>query len=257
MIRALPSILFALWSLVAPIAWAATTEELYVDRCAMCHLPGIAGAPKVGDQAEWARRVRSGLNLLYRNALEGVPNTAMTPKGGHVDLSDGQFRAIVDWMLAAARLTPAMLDAAARYDRRNITNRDFVRLDADFDGTLSRDEIAADPVLLKSFARFDADGDGSLSVTEYESAEAALERERRAVRADDYTLVAAVYGALKSVKGVDPQYVKVESSGGVVVLTGIVDQASDALRVQDAVKRIPGIQQLDNRLVSGHQIGWD
>ena len=250
-------LLFALWALLVPAATAATTEELYVGRCAMCHLPGIAGAPKVGDQAEWAKRVRAGLSLLYRNGLEGMPNTAMMPKGGHADLSDEQFRAIVDMMLTAARLTPAVLDAAARYDRRRITNRDFIRLDANFDGMLSREELAADAVLLKSFARFDADGDGGLSVAEYESAEAALERERRAVTADDYTLVAAVYGALKGVKGVDPQYVKVEASGGVVVLTGIVDQAPDALRVQDAVKRIPGIQKLDNRLVSGHQIGWD
>jgi cytochrome c5 len=245
-----------LWALAVP-ALAATTEELYVGRCAMCHLPGIAGAPKVGDQAEWARRARSGLNLLYRNALEGMPNTAMMPKGGHPDLSDGEFRAIVDMMLAAARLTPAALEAAQRYDRRNISNRDFIRLDANFDGLLSRDELAADPALLAGFARFDADRDGGLSVAEYEAAEAALERERRAVKADDFALVTAVYGTLKSLKGVDPQYVKVESSSGVVILTGIVDQAADARRVQDAVKRIPGIQKLDNRLVSGHQIGWD
>jgi hypothetical protein len=36
-----------------------------------------------------------------------------------------------------------------------------------------------------------------------------------------------------------------------------VDEAADAMRVQDVVKRIPGIQKLDNRLVSGHQIEWD
>jgi cytochrome c5 len=250
-------LLFALWTLFAPGAYAATTQELYVDRCAMCHLPGIAGAPKVGDQAEWARRVRAGMNQLYRNALEGMPNTAMMAKGGHTDLGDGEFRAIVDLMLAAARLTPAMLEAAARYDRRNISNRDFIRLDVNFDGALARDELAADPVLLKNFARFDADRDGSLSVAEYESAEAALERERRAVTADDYTLVTAIRAALKGLKGVDPQYVKIESSNGLVVLTGIVDEAADALRAQNAVKRIPGIQKLDNRLVSGHQIGWD
>jgi cytochrome c5 len=250
-------LLFALWALFAPGAFGATTQELYIDRCAMCHLPGIAGAPKVGDQAEWARRVRTGMNLLYRNALEGMPNTAMMPKGGHTDLADGEFKAIVDLMLAAARLPPAALEAAARYDGRRISNRDFIRLDTDLDGALAREELAADPVLLKSFARFDANRDGKLDVGEYETAETTLERERRAVTADDYTLVSAVRVALNGVKGIDSQYVKIESSNGVVALIGIVDEAADAVRAQDVVKRIPGIQKLDNRLVSGHQIGWD
>lgn len=168
-------LLFALWALFASAASAATTQELYIDRCAMCHLPGIAGAPGVGDQAEWTRRVRSGMNLLYRNAVEGMPNTAMMPKGGHTDLTDGEFKAIVDLMLAAARLPPAALEAAARYDRRRISNRDFIRLDANLDGALAREELAADPVLLKSFARFDADRDGKLNVAEYENAETRTE----------------------------------------------------------------------------------
>jgi cytochrome c5 len=53
-------LLFALWSLIASAASAATTQELCMARCAMCHLPGIAGAPKVGDQAEWAWREMNG-----------------------------------------------------------------------------------------------------------------------------------------------------------------------------------------------------
>jgi len=58
-------------------AGATPPPENYTSLCAICHLPGIAGAPKVDDTANWARRARSGLSMLYCNALEGIPNTAM------------------------------------------------------------------------------------------------------------------------------------------------------------------------------------
>lgn len=224
--------------------------------CALCHLPGIHGAPRVGDQADWSRRARSGLNLVYRNAIEGMPNTAMLPLGS-APLSAAEVRAIVDHMLAATALpAPALLDAA-RYDKLGITDRDFVRQDANFDGFLTREELKDDPVLLKHFARFDGNGDGRLNEAEYLKAEATLVRERAAVQVDDGTLEIAVRDALAKIKGVDFQYVKVAVKSGTVSVTGIVGHASVAVQAQDAIKRIAGIQKIDNRLVSGDQIGWD
>lgn len=240
-----------------PAAGADTIPEHYMQRCAVCHLPGIAGAPKVGDTADWTRRTLPGINAVYRNALEGVPNTAMMAKGGHDDLKDDLIRAIVDYMISAARLSPETLKAAARYDALKISNRDFIRLDTDFDGFLSGNEIAGDAALARAFARFDADRDGRLSVAEDENAEATLERERMAVRVDDGALIAAVRAALAGVKGLDLVHTKLQVANGVVAIIGVVEDAATAIRAQDAIKRIPGIQKIDNRLVSGHQIGWD
>jgi cytochrome c5 len=93
---------------------AASPEETYMRDCAVCHLPGIAGAPKVGDKAEWTKRVGAGLNNVYRNALEGIPNTAMAGKGGQTDLSDDLVKAIVDYMIGAASLDASVLEAAKR-----------------------------------------------------------------------------------------------------------------------------------------------
>jgi hypothetical protein len=186
-----------------------------------------------------------------------MPNTAMMAKGGHTDLPDAEFKAIVDLMLAAAKLPAAALAAAARYDKLGITDRDFVRRDADFDGSLSRQELGDDPTLLRQFARFDEDRDGRLSEAEYLKAEATLERERVAVQVDDTSLAVAVWAALAKVKGVDPQYARVEVAAGAVVMIGIVEEAAVATRAYDAVKRINGVKRIDNRLVSGHQMGWD
>jgi len=252
----LPFFLIPHPSSLIPEASAATAAEHYMSYCALCHLPGIHGAPRVGDQADWTQRLRAGLSMIYRNAIEGMPNTAMLPLGS-APLPAAEVKAIVDHMLAATALPSAALQEAARYDKLGITDRDFIRRDANYDGFITRDELAADPVLLKSLARFDGDGDGRLGEAEYLKAEAALASERAAVQVDDSTLEIAVRSALAKVKGVDFQYTKVEVRAGVVAIIGIVGHASVAVQAQDAVKRIPGVKKIDNRLVSGDQIGWD
>src|SRR5262245_22037191 len=255
--HALPVTLFLAALTPWPASGVDTVPELYMQRCALCHLPGIAGSPKVGDRDEWARRVRGGMSMVYRNAIDGIPNTAMSAKGGAAELKDEDVKAIVDYMIAAAKLSPHTLKAAARYEALNISNRDFIRLDSNFDGALSREEIAGDAALLQNFARFDMNRDGRLSVLEYENAEATLERERMAVRVDDASLVAAVRAAIAKVNGVDIDNTKVEAANGVVAMIGIVEEPLTATLAYDAVKRIPGIQKINNRLVSGHQMGWD
>jgi cytochrome c5 len=47
-------------------------EETYKAVCAACHAQGIAGAPKVGDNAAWAAHIKEGLAALAKNAINGV-----------------------------------------------------------------------------------------------------------------------------------------------------------------------------------------
>jgi cytochrome c5 len=245
------------FSLVLPVSFAADPGETYMRDCAVCHLPGIAGAPKVGDKEEWSRRVRAGMEMLYRNALEGIPNTAMQAKGGQTDLPDALVRAIVDYMVNAAALDARVLEAARRYDKLGISDRDFVRYDANYDGFLSPGELKDDPVLASNLGRFDADADGRLDPREFSRAEATLEAERTAAHADDATLVSAARSALRKVAGIDVQSTKIEADRGVVSIVGIVSNAEIVRRAEGALKRIPGIKKIDNRLVSGEQMGWD
>jgi len=236
---------------------AATPAEQYEQFCTICHLPGSHGAPKVGDRDAWTLRLRSGLNPVYRNALEGIPNTTMLAKGGQAGLPEGEFRAIVDFMIAATALPPSVISDAKRYDRLGLTDRDFIRRDVSRDGYLSRQEVSTDPVLLKGFSRFDSNRDGRLSETEYRNAEAALERERMAVNADDAELYVSVGKAMAAVKGLQTDEVKVEITAGALVLSGVVSHPTLAIQVQDAVKRVPGLKSIQNRLVTGDQMGWD
>lgn len=230
---------------------------LYSENCAHCHTPGISDAPKLGDRQEWSKRIRPGLKLLYQAAIEGVPNTAMAAKGGHRELGDAEIRAIVDFMVAAAALPRSTLAAATRYDALGITDREFIRLDANFDGGLTPAEIRHDRALAGGFARFDRNRNGKLDIREYQALETQLDSERAAVTVDDAQLAATIRSALSALPGFPEKEVKIESASGAIVITGVVPHAVDARRAWLAVRRIAGIKKLDNRLVSGELLAWD
>jgi cytochrome c5 len=76
-------------------------KDVYDKVCSVCHAAGVAGAPKFGDKAGWAARVKAGKDALYTSALKG--KGAMPPKGGNAALSDADVKAAVDYMVAAAK----------------------------------------------------------------------------------------------------------------------------------------------------------
>ena len=88
---------------IASGAFAATAEETYKSSCAACHDAGVANAPKLGDKAAWAPRMKQGQDALYTSALKGKPGTAMVAKGGFANLSDAEVKSVVDLMIAKAK----------------------------------------------------------------------------------------------------------------------------------------------------------
>jgi len=79
----------------------ADGKATYDTVCMACHSTGAAGAPKYGDKAAWAPRLKQGQPALYAAALKG--KGAMPPKGGNTTLSDDAVKAAVDYMAAAAK----------------------------------------------------------------------------------------------------------------------------------------------------------
>ncbi len=79
---------------------AATGEALYKQACAVCHVAGVAGAPKLDDKAAWAPRLALGLDGLTASVIKG--KGAMPPKGGS-SASDAEIKASVEYMLASIK----------------------------------------------------------------------------------------------------------------------------------------------------------
>jgi cytochrome c5 len=75
------------------VASLKTGEQVYKLVCSACHSIGAAGAPKTGDAAAWAPRIKTGYESLLTSALKG--KGAMGAQGGG-DYSDYEVaRAVV------------------------------------------------------------------------------------------------------------------------------------------------------------------
>ena len=64
--------------------------------CALCHITGEAGAPVVGDTAEWQRRLQQGEEAIINNVVEGF--NSMPPLGYCMACEVSDFRAMVAYM---------------------------------------------------------------------------------------------------------------------------------------------------------------
>ncbi len=76
-------------------------KAVYEANCTACHAAGIAGAPKAGDKAAWAPRLKAGMDAMYATTLKG--KGAMPPKGGNPSLADADVKAAVDYLAGTAK----------------------------------------------------------------------------------------------------------------------------------------------------------
>ena len=79
-------------------------EAVYKKACTTCHATGLAGAPKLGDTADWGPRIAQGEALLLEHAIKGFTGKKgmMPPKGGFVNLSDDEVRAAITYRTTAS-----------------------------------------------------------------------------------------------------------------------------------------------------------
>lgn len=71
-------------------------EEVYKAVCGACHASGAAGAPKFGDNAAWAPRLKEGYDHLVEAVIKG--KGAMPARGGGADLSDYEIARAVAYL---------------------------------------------------------------------------------------------------------------------------------------------------------------
>jgi len=89
-----------------------TGEAVFSAQCSACHANGAAGAPKFGDKAAWAPRIKTGFDALWNSALKG--KNAMGAQGGG-DFEDFEIARAVVYMANAGGAKfpePAKAEAA-------------------------------------------------------------------------------------------------------------------------------------------------
>lgn len=65
--------------------------------CIGCHLAGVAGAPKIGDQEAWASRAEKGLAGMTSVVVKG--QGAMPPRGGS-SLTDEEIATAIEYLMS-------------------------------------------------------------------------------------------------------------------------------------------------------------
>ena len=114
-------------------AGARSADQIVKTVCTACHQAGVANAPKFGDAAAWAPRIKTGVNTMVQSVIKG--KGAMPPKAGDASLTDAEIHNAVVLMAnqagakfkekpaaapaqtAAAAAKPGAVDGKAVYDK--------------------------------------------------------------------------------------------------------------------------------------------
>lgn len=125
-----------------------------------------------------------------------------------------------------------------------VPRSDFLALDRNRDGKVSKVEALADREVWKRFAEFDSDKDGLLNETEY-----VLAREDQQKRIlHDAMITARVKAALLAEKGIPSTAISVETYEGRVQLSGFVPSPETASRAGRLTATVAGVRTVENNL---------
>jgi cytochrome c5 len=77
----------------------------WTQSCALCHVTGNGGAPRVGDTEEWRLRLAQGRQALLTHTVEGFNN--MPPLGYCMACERDDLLAMIDFMAGPAAAGPS------------------------------------------------------------------------------------------------------------------------------------------------------
>jgi hyperosmotically inducible protein len=139
--------------------------------------------------------------------------------------------------------------AAATTDANEPKDPTFQRLDVNSDGYISRDEAAKQKDFGRAFNEADENRDGRLDRGEFVKAQSIHDRLRAGVFIDDSVITARVKAALVKDPDVKAYEVSVETSKGIVLLSGFVDNERQVRRAQEVAAAIEGVKSVKSNLV--------
>ncbi|MCO5099184.1 MAG: BON domain-containing protein [Rhodocyclaceae bacterium] len=127
-------------------------------------------------------------------------------------------------------------------------NPDFVKLDRNGDGAISRAEAKADKRVAKFFGKADMNHDGKLNEDEWLKARSMADRQKAGEYVDDSTLTAKVKAALLAEQGLPSAAISVETYHGVVQLSGFVDSEAQVKQAGQVARGVKGVKEVKNSL---------
>lgn len=150
--------------------------------------------------------------------------------------------------IAAAALIAALAAASPVNAEPSAENPEFVKLDSNRDGFISRDEARRIRDFDKAFAEADSNRDGRLDPDEFVKAQSIHERMRAGQFIEDSVITAKVKAALLKDLRLKGLNVSVETHKGTVLLSGFVDNEEQAKRAAEIAAGVEGVTAVRNSL---------
>lgn len=133
---------------------------------------------------------------------------------------------------------------------QNIYQREFKLLDADRNNKLSSSETAKDPIFEEGgFGKADKNHNGSLSQDEYATYKSAVQQKEAKQAAQDGAITSKVKAKYLLEKNFRSFKVSVETKGGIVILSGFVDDEATKARAERIAASVKGVKSVKNGLV--------
>ena len=129
-----------------------------------------------------------------------------------------------------------------------LKNAEFVKLDVNHDGYLSRDEVRGMRGFDKPFAEADRNRDGRLGPEESLTAQQLYDRARVARYAEDAWITTKVKTALLREKDLDSMDVSVETFDNHVLLSGFVADEAQKKKALLAASSVEGVDEVKDGL---------
>lgn len=126
---------------------------------------------------------------------------------------------------------------------------EFKNLDRNSDDKLSREEASRDSDIAPNFDKADKDKSESLSAEEYGNFKSGMQQARVESYLDDSTVTAKVKAELLKDAGIKGLAIKVQTHRGQVILSGFVDNESQARRAVEIASGVRGVLSVKNSLV--------
>jgi len=127
-------------------------------------------------------------------------------------------------------------------------NPEFLKLDTNHDGYVTRDEAAKLRNFGKAFTEADENHDGRLDKDEFLKALSIYDRIRAKAYLDDSVITARVKAALVKDPDVKALEVSVTTEKGTVLLSGFVDNEKQARRARAIAASIEGVKSVKSNL---------
>lgn len=88
-------------------------EQVYTAACGACHAAGVVGAPKLGDEAAWAPRIKTGYDALLTSVVKGKGAMAALGGGDYAEVELGRAVVYLTGKAGGSFAEPKVPEAAA------------------------------------------------------------------------------------------------------------------------------------------------